>query len=50
MNLLLTLSFYSSFVFVNKPVFVSEQITEHMLGTLLEISDNIEVSGKLKCF
>ena len=37
-------------MFVNKPVFVSEQITGHMLGTLLEISDNIEVSGKLNCF
>ena len=34
-------------MFVNEAVFISEKITEHRLGTLLEISDNLEISNKL---
>ena len=45
---LYTLSFYSSAIFVNEAVFISEQIAEHMLGTLLEISDKF--SAKLNVF
>ena len=50
MNLLLPLSFYSSVMFVNEASFISEQITEHRLGTLLEINDNLEISDKLNVF
>ena len=36
MNVQLTLSFYSSAMFANEAVFISEQITEHTSRTLLE--------------
>ena len=37
-------------MFVNEAVFISEQIIEHRLGALLEISDNLEISDKLNVF
>ena len=43
MNLLLIFSFYSSVIFVNEAVFISQQITEHRLGTVLNTSDNLEI-------
>ena len=30
-------------MFVNEALFISEQITEHRLGILLKISDNLEI-------
>ena len=50
MNLLLILSFYNIALSVNETVFISEQITDKRVGTLLEIVDNIEISYKLNVF
>ena len=50
MNLLLILSFYSIVLFVNEIVFISEQITDKRVGTLLEIGDDLEISYKLNVF
>ena len=50
MNLLLILSFYSIILFVNEIVFISRQITDNGVGTLLEIGDNLEISYKLNIF
>ena len=50
MNLLLILSFYSIVLSVNEIVFISEQITDKRVGTLLEIGDNLEISYKLNVF
>ena len=49
MNLELSLSFYSSLLFVTEAVFISKQITECRFGALLEIShtfsSTLNVSG-----
>ena len=50
MNLLLILSFYSIVLYVNEIVFISEQITDKRVGTLLEIGDDLEISYKLNVF
>ena len=47
-NLQLSLSFYSSVLYVPEAILISEQITKHRTGALLEISDKI--SSKLPVF
>ena len=48
MNLQLPISFYSSLLFINEAVFISEQITECKFRVLLGISDTF--SSKLNVF